>query len=100
MLLNGEGTTKTAAVTSAQWEVSKSGAASLSVYNTGANDVWVLANCTTAEFDVLYAAGKAIRVRSGLQYNFNGSAPLGGQNIKSVCYQTAASTSEIDMAAL
>jgi hypothetical protein len=95
MLLNGEGKQATASDTTARWEPSKSGGNSLSCYVVGSEPVFILANCTTDEFDALYASGKAIRVQSGMTFVFNGDKEV---NIKSVCYRTASSTSEIDLA--
>ncbi len=96
MLLNGEGKQATAIGTTDQWVVSKTGANHLSAFVVGSVAVYVLANCTIAEFDALYAAGKAIRIQPSMGFDFNGE---GYVNIKSVCYRTASSTSGIDFAA-
>jgi hypothetical protein len=99
MLINGEGKQATATDTTARWEPSKSGANSISVnviYSDTAQPVFVLANCTTAEFDALYTAGKCIRVHPGTPFTFNGDKV---ENIKSVCYRTASGSSDIDFAA-
>ena len=96
MLLNGEGLQDTATEETQLWTVSKSGANNLSVFVVGAVAVYVLANCTVAEFDALYAVGKAIRIQPSMGWTFNGDQFT---NIKSVCYRTASSTSDIDFAA-
>ena len=94
MLLNGEGKQATASTTSAQWAVSKTGANSLSVDVEGSDAVYCLVNCTTSEFDTLYAAGKAIKVRNGIPFAFYGDQFT---NIKNVCYRVAAGGSDSDV---
>jgi hypothetical protein len=96
MMTYGEGKQVTASDTTAIWTPSEAKANNLSCYVVGAEPVYVLANCTIAEFDVMYAAGKAIRVSSGMSFNFNGDQYV---NIKCVCYRTASSTSAVDFAA-
>ena len=92
MLLNGEGgADKTATTTTQIWTPSKSGANSLSVDVEGSDAVYCLANCTTAEFDTLYAAGKAIKVRQDITFTFYGDQYT---NLKSVCYRVADSGSD------
>ena len=96
MMTYGEGKQATAEETTAIWTPSEAKANNLSCFVVGAEPVYVLANCTIAEFDALYAAGKAIRVSSGMTYTFNGDHYV---NIKSVCYRTASSSSAVDFAA-
>jgi hypothetical protein len=99
MLINGEGKQVTATDTTAIWTPSKSGANGISVnvlYTETAAPVFCLVNCTAAEFDVLYAAGKAIRIQPGTPFNFNGDKL---QNISSICYRTATGTAGVDFAA-
>jgi len=96
MLLNGEGKQATASGTTAIWTPTSAGANNLSCFVAGSESVYVLANCTIAEFDALYALGKAIRISSGMSFNFNGDQYV---NIKCVCYRTASSDSDIDFAA-
>jgi len=38
----------------------------LTIYNAGAQDVWVLPNVTTTEFDTAYANGETIKVKAGM----------------------------------
>ena len=96
MLLNGEGRQLTASSTSALLTLDKSGANSLSVDVEGTADVFCLVNCTKAEFDTAYAAGKTIKVRSGIPFGFYGDQYT---NIKSVCYQTASADSDVNFGA-
>jgi len=96
MLLNGEGKQVATSTSSAQWRVSKSGANSLSVDVEDADAVYVAVNCTTAEFDVLHAAGKTIKVRQNLPFAFYGDQYT---NIKSICYQASANTPNVNFAA-
>ena len=96
MLDKGEGKQATASGTTALWTVSKSGANGISAYVVGSVAIFVLANCSIAEFDVLYAAGKAIRIQPNMSFFFNGNTRA---NIKSICYRTATGTSDVDFAA-
>ena len=96
MLLNGEGKQATATSTTAQWVPSKSGANSLAVDVEGTAAVFVAVNCTTAEFDVLYAEGKAIKVRNGITFGFYGDQYT---NLQSVCYRTESSDSDVNFGA-
>lgn len=96
MLLKGEGKQTTATDTTAIWTLDKSGANGISVSVVGLTAVFFLVNCTEAEFNTAYAAGKAIRVQPSMSFFFNGDKV---QNIKSVCYRTASSTSDVDFAA-
>jgi len=96
MLLNGEGLQATATTSTQLWTISKSGSNSLSVDVEGTPDVYVAVNCSIAEFDVLHAANKTIKVRSGVAFGFYGDQYT---NIKSVCYQAASTTSAINFGA-
>ena len=96
MLLKGEGNQATATSTTAQWTPTKSGANSLAVDVEGVSDVFVLVNCTTAEFDTEYAAGRTIKVRNGIPYAFYGDQHT---NLKSVCYRTASTSSAVNFGA-
>jgi len=96
MLLNGEGNQATATSSSARWEVSKSGANSLGVDVEGTASVYVAVNCTTAEFDILHAANKTIKVRQNIPFSYYGDQV---ENIKSICYQSAGADSAVNFAA-
>lgn len=96
MLQNGEGKQATASDTTAEWIVSKGGADLISVKNKGSVEVFFLVNCTIAQFDALYALGKAIPVDAGDNFTFNAA---GKQIIDRVCFRTASSTSAINFAA-
>ena len=96
MLLNGEGKQVTATSTTAIWTPSKSGANSLSVDVEEDIDVYCLVNCTTAEFDTLHAAGKSIKVRFGIPFVFYGDQYT---NLKSICFRTATTDCDINLAA-
>ena len=96
MLRNGEGKQTTATDTTALWTVSKGGANGISVYVAGDTAVYFLVNCTEAEFNTLYDAGKAIRVQPSMNFYFNGDKL---QNIQSVCYRTLTGSSDVDFAA-
>jgi len=96
MLLNGEGKQATATSSSQQWEPSKSGANSLGVDVEGTTSVYVAVNCTTAEFDVLHAANKTIKVRQNMPFSFYGDQYT---NIKFICFQSAGSDSAVNFAA-
>ena len=96
MLYNGEGRQVTAGETTAVVTLDKSNASSLSVTVLGNAAVYVLVNATAAEFNAVYAAGKAIRIQPGYNFTFaaNGAFP-----IASVAYRTATGTSDIDISA-
>ena len=96
MLLRGEGQQATATSTTARWTPTKSGANSLAVDVEGSDDVFVLVNCTTAEFDAEYSAGRTIKVRNGIPYGFYGDQHT---NLQSICYRTASASSAVNFGA-
>jgi len=96
MLNQGEGKQTTATSTTALWTLNKSGANSLSVDVEGSPDVFFLVNCTAAEFDTEYAAGRAIKARNGIPYAFYAGEL---KNISSVCYRTASTSSAVNFGA-
>ena len=97
MLLNGEGRPDITATSTTQLiTFDKSGANSLSVDVEGTDSVYVLANISIADFDTAYAAGKAIKVRSGIPFGFYGDQY---NNLKSVCFRTASTSSVVNFGA-
>ncbi len=96
MLFNGEGNQTTATSTTARWVPTKSGANSMSVDVEGDDPVFCLVNCTEAEFNAAYAAGRAIKVRNGVTFGFYGDALT---NISSICYRTESSDSDVNFGA-
>lgn len=96
MLNNGEGNQATASTSTQLWTISKGGANSLSVDVEGTPAVYVAVNCSIAEFDVLHAANKTIKVRNGIAFGFYGDQYV---NIQSVCFQAASTTSVVNFGA-
>lgn len=96
MLLKGEGLQDTATSSTQLWTPTKSGANSLAVDVEGTDDVFCLANCTIAEFDAEYAAGRTIKVRNGIPFGFYGDQFT---NLKSLCYRTASVDSLVNFGA-
>ena len=97
MLHTGEARANiTASVTSTLITFDKSGANSLSVDNESTDAVYCLVNISIADFDIAYAAGKAIKVRQNIPFGFYGDQYV---NIKSVVYRTAANTSTVNFSA-
>jgi hypothetical protein len=99
MLNNGEGKQATATTDTALWTLPNAGANGISVfitYTETAQNVFALVNCSIAEFDALYDAGRAIKVFVGVPYNFNGD---GQKSVSSICYRTASGSSDISFAA-
>jgi len=97
MLNNGEGRPDiTANGTTQLITFDKSGANSMSVDVEGTPDVYCLVNVSIADFDIAYAAGKAIKVRSGIPFGFYGDQYT---NIKSVCFRTVSADSVVNFGA-
>jgi hypothetical protein len=61
----------------------------ISIYNSGSPDLFVLVNCTLPEFTNRMTAGTAIKIPSTMSWTFN----AGGQDsMSSLCYGTTNST--------
>jgi len=84
---SGYGRTLTATTTTTLIALSANN--TVSIYNPTTNIVHALVNCTTNEFNTLYAATNTIPVPAGQKYTFDTQAK---QNIDSICYRVPAGT--------
>jgi len=64
----------------------------VSIYNPGTSVVHTLVNCTTSEFNTVYALTNCVMIPAGKSYTYDTQAR---QNIDSLCYKTAIGTSSI-----
>jgi len=64
----------------------------LSLYNSGTNEVEVLVNCSTNTFHIAVTNGTAIKIPVSSTYTFDAQ---GNASIESFCYATTVSTSTV-----
>ena len=89
----GYGRTLTATTTTVRIELNANNTVSIS--NPSTNVIHALVNCTTNEFNTLYAATNTIPIPAGEKYTFDTQAK---QNIDSICYRVPAGTGEFYLA--